>query len=203
MTHKKIFIIILSAVSLLIISAAFFIGFRIDSTSAAKIRLNREITSIETKITESEKKQEEINSQISELEAELSTKDTINDYYMEYQKQHDQLTEDINSLKEQSESLDNQIAEKQETLDRNSGVKSGTKGKSYSLKKDEIYACPDKIPAGRYTVTGSGTIVIYSSSGRPRATENLDVAYGNTYTFDLKEKEQIKVSGSASLTELK
>ena len=64
MTRKKIFIIILSAVSLLIISAAFFIGFRIDSTSAAKIRLNREITSKETHIPEREKTPEEINYKI-------------------------------------------------------------------------------------------------------------------------------------------
>lgn len=203
MTQKRIHIIILSAVTLLIAAAAFWIGFRINATTLARERLIREVSSIEKNTEALKKSNEELTDSISDLDAELSTKDTINDYYMEYQKQHDQLTDDINSLKEQSASLDSQIDEKRGTLDRNSGVKSGDKGKTYSLKKDEIYTCPDKISAGRYTVTGSGTIVIYSSSGRPRATENLDVAYSNSYTFDLKEKEQIKVSGNATLTEIK
>ncbi len=203
MTQKRMYTVILSSAAILISAAAFFAGFRMDTTSAARERLAREISAIDNSINEAEKTKEELNTQISNLETELSTKDTINDYYMEYQKQYNQLTDDINTLKEQSATLDSQIEEKRGTLDRNSGVKSGTKGKSYTLKKDEIYTCPNKISAGRYTVTGSGTIVIYSSSGRPRATENLDVAYGNSYTFDLKEKEQIKVSGSATLTELK
>lgn len=203
MTHKRIFITITSIAVLLLAVMAFFIGFRINLTSVAKEQLTGEIAAVEHKTDDTKKSNEEINSQISDLDAELSTKDTMNNYYMEYQKQHDRLTEDIRALKEESASLDSQIEDTQGNLERNSGVKSGTKGKRYSVKKDEIYTCPDKLPQGRYIITGGGTVVIYSSSGRVRATENLDVAYGNSYTFDLNENEQIKVSQNATLTELK
>ena len=76
-------------------------------------------------------------------------------------------------------------------------------GKTYTLKKDQSYTCPSEIPAGRYIATGTGTLVIYSSSGKARVSEDLAVAYNNSYSFTLSEKEKIKATDDIKLTEIK
>ena len=97
--------------------------------------------------------------------------------------------------------LDSQIEELQK---QNSSLQTTEKtGKTYTLKKDQSYTCPSEIPAGRYIATGTGTLVIYSSSGKARVSEDLAVAYNNSYSFTLSEKEKIKATDDIKLTEIK
>lgn len=203
MTQKRLYLILLSALTVITALILFLIGSHISTRSIAKEKLASEITAIEKKIEDLQNEKEDIQQQISDIETELSTKSTINNYYMEYKKIHDELTNDIADLKKQSADLDTEIENKRQELEKTSGISEGKRGKSYTLKKDEIYTCPDKIPAGRYTVSGSGTLVISSSTGKVRATQNLDVAYDNSYTFTLSDKEQIKVTSEVTITELK
>lgn len=203
MTQKKFYLILLISAAAVTALSAFGIGFGIDTSSRARDRLGIEIASLEDKKNELETKKEEINTQLAELETELSTKSTVNNYYMEYQKTYDRLTSEIASLQKQSEELDAEISQKEAEAEKAGKIKGTVRGKTYSLNKDEIYTCPDKIPAGRYIVSGHGTVVIYASNGKTRIAENLDVAYNNSYTFDLKDREKFKVSANAALTELK
>ncbi|MCD8181380.1 MAG: hypothetical protein LUF26_07880 [Firmicutes bacterium] len=203
MTRKRLYIIIICAATALIAAALFFIGFRLNSKSLARVELTEEISELETGITELEAQKEELSQQISEIETELSNKSTINNYYMEYQKEYDALKSETEDLKTQINEIDSEIESASAKLDSLSGITEETKGKTYTLTSDEIYTCPDKIPAGRYTAVGSGTLIITSSSGSTRVTQNLDVSYNNSYTFDLSEYEKIMVTGEVELTELK
>ncbi len=194
MNRKKIYITILASVTAAASIISFTTGFCVDTSIRAKDRLRTEISSLEKRRANLDEKKEELSTKLLELETELSSKDTVNNYYMEYQKTHDQLTADITELQKQSSALEAEKAGR---------IKGTIRGKTYSITKDEMYTCPDKIPSGRYIVTGRGTVVIYGTNGKTRAAENLDVSYNNSYTFDLKDKEKFKVNENASLTELK
>lgn len=203
MTIKRLYLIV--CVSAVIIAAAslFSVGFTVDTSSRARDRLSAEISSLTSRRENLEAQNEEMTAKLDELETELSTKDTVNNYYMEYQKTHDDLSAEIEGLKKQSAALDAEIAEKEAEAEKAGKIKGTVRGKTYSLMKNETYTCPDKIPAGRYIVSGRGTVVISAANGKTRAAENLDVAYNNSYTFDLKDNEKIKPSENVTLTELK
>ena len=203
MTQKRLYLIFISALTVIAALILFLAGYNITTGSLAGEKLDGEVAVLQKSIDDLQAQKDDLQQQISDIDTELSTKSTINNYYMEYQKKHDELTNEITDLKKQSAELDEQIESKQQELEKSLGISEGKKGKSYVLKKDELYTCPDKIPAGRYTVSGSGTLVITNSSGKVRATQNLDVAYDNSYTFTLSDKEQIKVSSEVTITELK
>ncbi len=203
MNRKKIYITILASVTAAASIISFTTGFCVDTSIRAKDRLRTEISSLEKRRANLDEKKEELSTKLLELETELSSKDTVNNYYMEYQKTHDQLTADITELQKQSSALDEEITKKEAEAEKAGRIKGTIRGKTYSITKDEMYTCPDKIPSGRYIVTGRGTVVIYGTNGKTRVAENLDVSYNNSYTFDLKDKEKFKVNENASLTELK
>lgn len=202
MTLKKLYITAVSAFTVLLAVLLFFIGFRVDTSSLAKKKLSNEITSLEKSAKALDERKNELKDEINGLETELSTKETANHYYMEYKKTYDDLTSEITDLEAEIAQLDADIAEKQLQLDTLSGVKKEKEGKKYSLNNSEAYTCPDEIPAGRYRAKGSGTIVISTSTGKNLKTENLDVAYQNSYTFNIEKTQQIKVTGNVTLTEL-
>lgn len=203
MTVKKLYLILFISAAVIAAALLFTIGFTADTAARAKDRLGTEISLLNSKRENLEKQKEEMTEKLSGLETELSTKDTVNNYYMEYQKTFDTLTAEIESLKNQSAALDAEITEKEAEAEKAGKIKGTIRGKTYSLTKNETYTCPDKIPAGRYIVSGRGTVVITAANGKTRAAENLDVAYNNSYTFDLKDREKIKPSENVTLTELK
>lgn len=203
MTIRKLYLIVFISVTVIAAASLFAIGFTADTASRAKDRLSTEISSLTSRRENLEAQKEEMSAKLSELETELSNTDTVNNYYMEYQKTYDNLSAEIEELKKQSADLDAEITEKEAEAEKAGKIKGTIRGKTYSLNKNETYTCPDKIPAGRYIVSGRGTVVIYASNGKTRAAENLDVAYNNSYTFDLKDKEKIKPSENVTLTELK
>lgn len=203
MTVKKLYLILFISAAVIAAALLFTIGFTANTAARAKDRLGTEISLLNSKRENLEKQKEEMTEKLSGLETELSTKDTVNNYYMEYQKTFDTLTAEIESLKNQSAALDAEITEKEAEAEKAGKIKGTIRGKTYSLTKNETYTCPDKIPAGRYIVSGRGTVVITAANGKTRAAENLDVAYNNSYTFDLKDREKIKPSENVTLTELK
>ncbi len=202
MTQKKLYITALSVFTLLLAVLMFFIGYRIDSSSLAQSKLSNEITVLEKSMESLAERKDEIQEQIDSLGEDLSTKDTANNYYMEYKKTYDDLTNEITSLEAELAQLNADIAEKQDQIDAINGVKKEKEGKKYALTKDNTYTCPDEVPEGRYKATGNGTIIISTSTGKNLKTENLDVAFENSYTFNLEKTQRIKVTGNVTLTEL-
>lgn len=202
MSKNKIYIIILSVVTVIISIALFYAVFSINADMAAKDKMAEEITQLQKSSSSLESEKEELLKKVEEIETELSTKSTINNYFMEYKQEYDNLTNELAELKKKSEQLDSDIEAKRQELENTSGL-SGKTGKTYTLKKDEIYDCPSKIPQGSYYISGKGTFTVTSSSGKVRVSRNLDVEFDNSYKIDLKDKEQIKVTQDAKLTEIK
>lgn len=203
MTKKKLYIISLAAFTIIVSAVLFMWAYNTNAKGRARPTLYDEITAFEESTEKVKTHNEELEKQIEDIETELSSKDTVNSYYMEYKKTHDDLTVEVESLKKQSDDLDDEIEKKRRESGGIENLTEGKKGKTYSLTADEIYTCPDKIPAGRYTAKGSGTFTIMTSSGKARVSQNLDVAYDNSYTFNLTDKERIRVTGEVTLTELR
>lgn len=202
MTKKKLFIILLAAFTAAASTTAGIFAFGTGAKREAAARLETETTDIKADTETITAESEKIKEQISAVDADLSTRDTVNGYYMEYKKTHDSLTEEISSLQSKIEQLDRDIeAKKSETDDADTGETK--KGKKYSLSAGESYSCPDKIPAGRYVAEGEGQLTVLNSAGRARISQNLSVAYDHTYTFDISKGEKIRVSEDITLTELK
>lgn len=200
MTKKKLYILSLLILTFFLCGISFFIAFRTNSTSLAHAELKTEISQMTENISLLQEEKDTLNTKISDANTELSTKTTINNYFMEAKKKNDELKNSITDLKQKSSELDKQIKEKQS---KSSPISSETKtGKSYPLKSGKEYSCPSDIPAGRYIATGKGTILI-SSAGKTKATEDLSVAYNNSYTFTLAVGEKIKATSDITLAEIK
>lgn len=201
MTSKRFYIALIAFITVLLAIITFILGFRYSSTSLAKEQLTQEISLLEVSTSEMQVKKDELNNQISDIDTELSTEETMNNYYMEYYQTRENLQTEIENLKKQSQELDSKITEIKGQTD-NMTTSDETEGKSYSLKSTKTYSCPNDIPTGRYKAQGTGTIIV-SSSGKTRINENLGVAFDNTYTFNLSENEKIKVSSDTKITEIK
>ena len=202
MTQKKLFIILLAALTVTAASLLSVAAFSVSASNAAREDVAREEKRLREMAAGANDDTKAVKDEISAIEAELSTSDTVNNYYMEYKKTHDALTQEISELKAKLQSLDGELEAKR--AENNKGVISGTKtGKKYTLNANESYTCPDKIPAGRYTAKGGGTLTIINSAGQTRVSQNLSVAYDNSYTFNISDKERLQVTDSVTLTELK
>ena len=202
MTQKKLFIIILIILTVIIGAVLSVTAFSMSASNAAKDDIAIETLRLQSMTESVLNDTSSIRQELNEVEAELSSSDTMNNYYMERKKEHDSLVQEINDLNQKISELDEKIDEKR-SENTNSPI-SGTKtGKKYQLKANESYACPDKLPAGRYTAKGSGMLTIINSSGHTRVSHNLSVSFDNTYTFDIYAKEKLQVTGAVMLTELK
>ncbi len=202
MKKQHLYIIILSALTIALSVTAFFISFNGSARFISRSAMREEISALQSTVSDMKANKADLSNTINNLTADLGTKETINQYYIDYKKTNDALKSDIDALQKQGNSLDEQIKEKQSAISAAS-MSDEKKGKSYTLKANEIYTCPDKLPAGRYIVSGGGSLIIYAANGNPRVNENLDVAYNNSYTLDLKKDEQIRITDSAVITELK
>lgn len=200
MTQKKLYVIILSFFTIILAIISFLLGNYFDTHSLAYGKLKAQISALQENTLSLTDTKTDLENQINDLELELTTKTTVNNYFMESKKKNDELKNEITELKQKSAELDSQIEELQS---KNSSLQTSEKtGKEYTLKKDQSYISPSEIPAGRYIATGTGTLVIYSSNGKARVSEDLAVAYNNSYSFTLSEKEKIKVTDEIKLTEI-
>ncbi len=202
MTRKKLFVILISFITAVCAAALFLVPFYLRAGGEARVSLASEYGEIKKDTEELEAEEDEIKKQIEDIDTQLSTKDTVNNYYMEYKDAHDALVNEIADMKKESARLDEEINKERAELEKSAGVSDERTGKTYTLEKSKTYSCPDDIPSGRYAASGKGNIVITSSVGKIRASYNLDVAYNNEYTFNLSDKEKIKTSSEVTLTEL-
>ena len=199
---KKVYIVFLILFTVAASGALFYFSYGISAKNMAIPALNQEIKEFEDSTLEAREQNKEMQQQIDDMDTELSTKDTVNNYYMEYKKTHDDLSLEVSELKKLLAELDSELAAKQGAAGSQS-VAEAKKGRTYNLTENTSYTCPDKIPEGRYTAKGSGTFTITSSEGKTRVSQNLDTAYEHSYTFNLSQKESIKVTGEVTLTEIK
>ena len=200
MTKKRLFLILLSVFTAAVSVIAGTFAFNISAKNTARATLNTEISDITANTETIAADSEILKQQIREVDTELSTRDTVNGYYMEYKKKHDSLAEEISALQSRIAQLDSDI----EKMKKNSGSVAETKkGSKRTLTANKSYICPIQIPEGRYVAEGNGILTVLKSSGRARISQNLTATYNHSYTFDLSEGETIQVSENITLTELK
>lgn len=203
MNKRKIYLMSLAALTVLVAAAVFIGGYILSARSAAKPRLNEAVAEVKKNSADIQAVNDDLQSKIDDADTELSTEDTVNNYYMEYKKTHDSLENEVVELKKQNAALDDELSKKEGSAGEIEGLNRGTTGNQYALKKDKSYACPKDVPAGRYTAKGKGTFAVITSEGKARVSQNLDVSYDNSYTFNLSDGESIKTGGDVTLTELK
>ncbi len=200
---KKVFVALLSVFTVAAASTAGIVSYDISAKNNARVLLVTEISDIEESAETVAADSKKIKERISEVDAELNERDTVNNSYMEYKETNDSLSEEITELQSRIDRLDADIEAKKSELKESGAISKVEKGRKYALSGNESYSCPDKLSAGRYIAEGSGQLTVLNSSGRARISQNLTVSYDHTYTFDLSKGEKVQVSEDITLTELK
>lgn len=202
MTQKKLYITLFAALILVISSVAGMMAHRISSSSAAKPLLEKEISQLAADTEKLMSDTNKLRKEMGEVLAGLEEKDSVNSQYMEHKKKHDELAAEVSEFENRLSELNAETEAVQKELDTSTVTENKT-GKRYSLAANETYSCPDKIPENRYIAKGTGTLTVLTSSGQTRISQNLDVAYNSSYTFNLSRGERLHVTGNVTLTELK
>lgn len=202
MTQKKLYITLFAALILVISSVAGIMAHRISSSSAAKPLLEKETSQLAADTEKLMSDTDELRKEMGEVLAGLEEKDSVNSQYMEHKKKHDELAAEVSEFENRLSELNAETEAVQKELDTSTVTENKT-GKRYSLAANETYSCPDKIPENRYVAKGTGTLTVLTSSGQTRISQNLDVAYNSSYTFNLSRGERLHVTGNVTLTELK
>lgn len=188
------------AVSIPIIAAAVSAGTAAHSLSlklAGYGAVGNEIRTYAKENAEIEKKQEKIRNDIFELDSKIREKSGTADYAASL----DETKRLLDEAKQTDAALDAEIEKKREYLKNSKNISALKRGRTVSVS-DETLRCPSQIEAGRYIAEGDGYLLVYSSSNSLRLSEDLKKLDTNSYTFDLAEGESMRVSGSASVTEL-
>ena len=190
---KKLYCIILAAVTVLVSVGAYFGGRKHSLNTRAMSVLRSEISSLTNEYNAKKSQNEASQKQKKDLQKQISEKSHIN-------KEIAQSVSELEDVKKSTEDTKNQISEKKSLVEeqekRLSEIKQITaaaKGKRLSLREG-VYRCPEEIAEGRYTVSGSYTIVLYDSSGKAKMSENLSKLDGSTFTFDIKDGEKIRAA---------
>lgn len=202
MTQKKLYITLFAALILVISSVSGMMAHRISSSSAAKPLLEKETSQLAADTEKLMSDTDELRKEMGEVLAGLEEKDSVNSQYMEHKKKHDELAAEVSEFENRLSELNAETEAVQKELDTSTVTENKT-GKRYSLAANETYSCPDKIPENRYVAKGTGTLTVLTSSGQTRISQNLDVAYNSSYTFNLSRGERLHVTGNVTLTELK
>ncbi len=148
------------------------------NTDKTYLKIKSDNEAIEKEISSLSKQADEIQQSINDMD---KTQDSI-----------DSISQENNNLEKQAENLQNEIQTKQKTLE--SLEKSAQKNTTSSVVwASGTYTVGKNISAGKYTVTGSGSIVI-STSGSARVNTKLK-SEGEEYT--LSDGDIIKIDGNA------
>ncbi len=109
--------------------------------------------------------------------------------------------ESIKNAKHTIAELESAIADKtayKQNLGSLSDGKTGEK-KTYTNK---TLAVPLDLSAGRYIAEGKGTLMIYTGTKLVDKAHNLSLIDTNSYTFDIKSGQSVKIEGTLSLTKI-
>ena len=95
MTQKKLYVIILSFFTIIIGVVCFSLCNYFDTNSLATEKLKTQISALEENTSSLTDTKNDLESQINDLNSELSTKTTVNNYFMEAMIKNDELKNDI------------------------------------------------------------------------------------------------------------
>lgn len=133
-----------------------------------------------------------VSSELAKLNKELEDKQQSMNDIDKTQSSLDKITQENDELSKEAEALQNEVDTKQQTLD-SLEKSSESYDKTSIVWSSGTYTAGKNISPGKYTVTGSGSIVI-SNSGNARVNTKLK-SDGASYT--LLDGDIIKIDGNA------
>ncbi len=185
------FIKISSMICAGIIFVALGLGFIIPKSDSALSSSLENLRETDTSYLNAKGEYDSISKEILSLTKELETKQENMNNMDKTQDSLDKIIQENDSLSKEKETLQNEINSKQRTLDNLE--KSTSTEKSSIMWSSGTYKVGKNIAEGKYTVTGTGSIVI-ANSGNARVNTRLK-SDGASYT--LLDGDTIKIDGSA------
>lgn len=178
-------------------------GYSTDLSRQAHLKLNEDISQLNTEKINAERETELVQTDIDNIDKSISGQSFLNEHIEENRLLYAELVQNISDAKDESAKLDGEIEEKQNTLNMLSGISDKESGSSKTLKPNSVYMCPNDIEPGRYRVKGNGTLLVYGRSNSLRISENLEMLDDNSFTFDLEENERIKLDTEMQIVKMK
>ncbi|MCM3717590.1 coiled-coil domain-containing protein [Fictibacillus phosphorivorans] len=174
----------------------------LDKISDEIKSLNKDLAAIEEDIADAEEKQNEKQSELSQMNAEYEEVTGIINQKNDVQKEYDTLLKQVEEKKEEIKALDQQISDKQKELD--------VITKGIVIKKKEprilaagVFIAGNDIPPGRYKVEpnrGSGNYFVNSGAKVNIILGKGDDFYLPEYVFELDEGDEIEATLSVKYT---
>lgn len=156
--------------------------------------LDSKINETEEKITELKSDVEALNGEIDILDKELDSKKELYDAYIDYNTKKIEYNNEIKANNDKNNSLLTSIEEKQIELQRLSTGVVAT-GEPITLGAGE-HTVGTSLPAGRYKITGSSNLFIYSADGDLLVNTILGGGWGvSSYTVNLGDGYRIEAHG--------
>ena len=121
-------------------------------------------------------------------------------------KEHEELltglTTAITEAQALSDTLDKQLASKQQMSSQMNSITNITPGITRTLKAGD-YRCPSNIKAGTYKISGNeGNLLLYDIANSIRVSKKLETLDGNEFTLTISEGEKLKVDKTVKITSM-
>lgn len=183
-SRKFVFIAVTAAITCLICVGTFLGGLLINTRSRASASLSSETNETVERNKSLSAEKDALTKQQDELSKQISEKSSINKTLDESSKKLAQLKQDLKYAQDKSSEFDSSISSAKEKLALYADTKKNASGKEKTLTKG-TYTCPKDIEAGRCTIHGTGTLLVYDASNSLIINENLSELDTKSYTFNL------------------
>lgn len=199
---QRLFLYITAVSAIFLSAAAIFAGISLHTRSLAMRELKKDTALLVTENEALKTRRDFLYSDVSSKSDNSLQKDTLNKNITNLTEKLAEAKSELSAVSLELNSLNTKNAETNKLCTALSRGMNPVKG-AYQNADSTRLMCPAQIRAGRYIVTGSGTITVISPSGAARISENLSEVETNSYTFDLENNEEIETHGAITITELK
>lgn len=186
------FIRISLAVCAAVIAASLLAGFLVPKSEKTVSRSLASLKQTDKDYLRVKQSSDDARVETERLEERIEENTKNIEKFNDYQDNLDKITQKINDLKKEKEALEAQVKEKRSELDSLS-VSLNAKSKKTVTLTSGRYETGVNIAEGKYSVTGSGSIVI-SSGGSARVNKALK---SDGEAFTISNGDIIDIDGSA------
>ena len=201
--QKKLFISVITALTLALTAAAVVFGMNMHVSSLASADVAEETAKLTAENEQLKTRRDILAGDVGAKTDDTERKDALNKEIAEITGEISTMKSDLSTAQKATAELKTRKAAVNRTLAALNNGMNPRKGRSVSIGERALQ-CPASISAGRYIATGDGILTIIAATGSARVSEDLLSIDTGSYTFDLSEGEAVEAdSGSVTLTELK
>lgn len=189
---KIIYLLILTAVTVALAFAMYYWGRTVSINRKASALLDKEIIQLKSDYSKTESEKNLLAKQKNELAKQINENSETSKEIEASIKLAEQTQSNIETAKTKITDLENETKNKKDALAKLEKIAKSTFGKKLSLGAG-LYYCPMDLSKGRYTVSGSGTLLVYAKTNQLIISEDLSRLEGKSFTFDLEEGQRVKI----------